>query len=93
MTATVRTRPGWPFPRDRVVAARVAGLRAVAGGRIATSVLELGRGQAWLAASDVEELVAEFALASARELALLALPAAAALARPPIADYHVGPWG
>jgi cytidine deaminase len=93
VTSTARPRPGWPFARDPVVAARVARLQAKAGPRIVASVLDLSAGQAVVARSDVAALVGELALASARELALLALPAAATLARPPISDYHVGAVG
>jgi len=41
----------------------------------------------------VAGLVERFGLASTREAALLALPAAATLARPHISDYHVGAVG
>jgi cytidine deaminase len=46
-----------------------------------------------ISASDVERLVAEHGLASPRELALLALPVAARLARPMISGYRVGVVG
>ena len=44
-------------------------------------------------ADEVGTLVAGFDLRDAREAALLALPAAATLARPSISDYHVGAVG
>lgn len=46
-----------------------------------------------ISASDVERLVADHDLASPRELALLALPVAVRLARPPISGYRVGVVG
>jgi cytidine deaminase len=57
------------------------------------AVLELARGEGCVGASDVEGLVREFGLASARELALLALPAAGTLAQPPISGFRVGAVG
>jgi cytidine deaminase len=46
-----------------------------------------------VAADDVAALLTEFGLRSTREAAILALPAAATLARPAISDYHVGAVG
>jgi cytidine deaminase len=96
-------RSGWPFPRDAAAAARIASLSASVGERLVASLLDLaptrssdapGFGdRSLVSGSVVAEIVRAFGLASAREAALLALPAATTLARPPISDFHVGAVG
>ena len=95
--STRRGRPtSSPFPADDEAAARLASLVATVGDAFADRVRAAtgDRGDlAFLAAEDAEALVAAFGLRSMREAAILSLPAAASLARPPISDYRVGAVG
>jgi cytidine deaminase len=89
-----------PFPANAAAAARIADLRARVGPRVAKALegaIEDRRSDPLTAATVSRELaaalVAEHGLESPRELALLGLPVAAAMARSPISDYRVGVVG
>jgi cytidine deaminase len=89
-----------PFRADEAVARRMAQLTASVGPAVEADIAAVlaaphhdPLGGATLPAPAVAELVARYELASERELALLALPAAGAMARPPISGYRVGAVG
>lgn len=96
-------RARWPFPLDEAAAARIARLEASVSEALVSRVLSLAADRepgtaaagdrSLVSADDVRTLVADFGLRNPREAALLALPAAATLARPSISDYHVGAVG
>jgi cytidine deaminase len=96
-------RAVWPFPLDEVVAARVTSLQASVGAAFTAQVARLAGDRtadssaagdrSLVTADEVRDLLAAFGLEDAREAALLALPGAAALARPAISAYHVGAVG
>jgi cytidine deaminase len=81
---------------DGGVATRIAGLSAGIGEAFTRRVLDragVAADRAFVAQPEVADLVAAFGLRSPREAAILALPAAAALADPPISGYRVGAVG
>jgi cytidine deaminase len=92
-----------PLRADEAAARRLAGLEATAGAEIAAALgkavaASVAPGADPLAAStvppaEVARLVDRFELASARELALLSLPVAGAMADPPISGYRVAAVG
>lgn len=93
-----------PFPADAVVAGRMVELSERVGPAVEADVTAIvGRGDAGAAresldgstvsAAAAEGLIARHGLASAVELALLALPVAAAMARPPMSGYRVAAIG
>ncbi len=90
-----------PFAPNLGLAARWGDLRPSLGAAFAARLADLREGAgrdrrhpaAVVPAAVVAQLVAEFTLADAREAALLALDAAAALARAPISGYRVGVAG
>jgi cytidine deaminase len=87
---------GAPVAADEAAAARLAKLADEVGDELVGSVRRMTAATndiAFLAAADVAALITTFGLRSAREAAILAIPAAATLARPPISDYHVGAVG
>jgi cytidine deaminase len=82
-----------PFRADPAIARRIArAMEAVGPAFTERVVAELGPGHV-LPAAAVDGLVADFGLAGARDAALLALPAATRLARPPISGFFVGAVG
>jgi cytidine deaminase len=89
-----------PFPVDPVAAARLRDLVPASGEAVAAEVgaiVAARRGDpataATVPAAAVRDLMARHGLASAAEVALLALPAARSIARPPISGYRVGVVG
>ena len=96
------TAPLSPFPGDAAVEARFAHLRVTVGDLFLARLAGLrdARGtspdagdRGLVLRAEVDDLVGEFDLEGPREAMLLALPAAAALARPPISGYVVGAVG
>ena len=94
-----------PFRADAAVAARLAELGDSVGAAVAADVAAFvsaapppgSLAGSTVPARDVARLVERHGLASARELAFLALPVAGAMARPPIssdqlAGNHSGVW-
>jgi cytidine deaminase len=96
-------RAAWPFPLDEHAAARVASLQTSVGEALVAEVRSLAAARdagdeaagdrSLVTPAETRDLVARYGLRDARETALLALPAAAGLARPRISDYHVGAVG
>ena len=89
-----------PFRADAAVARRMAELGTTVGPAVEAEIRALVEGPSrdplggWtVSAAAVADLVARHVLASERELALLAVPVARALARPPISGYRVGAVG
>lgn len=89
-----------PFAPDATVARRIAALAEGIGPAVEAEVAEIVArppddplGGSVIPAPAVADLVARHGLASARELALLALPVARAMARPPISGYRVAAIG
>jgi cytidine deaminase len=85
-----------PFPADASFAERVSTLESQVGAGVRAAVVErtvAGGDRAWLGSWDASGVARTHGLADMRELAVLALPAAATLARPPISDYRVGAVG
>jgi cytidine deaminase len=74
---------------DPALRDRVRSLAPIVGPVVAARVTVDGR----IAASDVAALVGTYGLAGPEDVMLLALPAAAALADPPISNYRVGAVG
>ncbi|HKF84953.1 MAG TPA: hypothetical protein VKB30_04145 [Candidatus Limnocylindrales bacterium] len=103
MTADPASGRPWPFARDAATATRIASLQGSIGDRLIAHVLDLATSRmtdtgalgdrSLVSAAEVADIVGTFRLASVREAALLALPAAATIARPPISGYHVGAVG
>lgn len=82
-----------PFQVDPGVATRIEGLRASIGPAFAAR-LDAGLSDGAIVTADaVTRLVDEFDLTGTREVMLLALPAAARLASPPISSFVVGAVG
>lgn len=91
---------GSPFPADTAVARRMAELSASVGPAVVAEVtarIARPSGDAvagsTLPAAEAAELAERHGLRSSVELALLALPVASAIARPPISGYRVGAVG
>ncbi len=92
---------GSPFPVSAGLAARRGGLRAAHGDAFLArlgAMLHAGAADrvhpvCAIRASVVDALVADLGLAGATDAAVLALAAAAAIARPPISGYRVGVVG
>jgi len=92
-----------PFRADEAAARRLAGLAATIGPEVEAALANVVDGSiapaadphaaSTISAMEVARLVDRFGLASARELALLALPVAGALADPPISGYRVAAVG
>jgi cytidine deaminase len=91
-----------PFRADETVAHRLAELTARIGPAVEANVTKLVAASAedanplaaaTVSAADVARLVEEHGLASEREVALLSLPVAGAMARPPISGYRVAAVG
>ena len=92
-----------PFRADEAAAGRLADLTATIGAEVGRALDGLVRASvaadagalaaSTIPAAEVARLVDRFELASARELALLALPVAGALADPPISGYRVAAVG
>jgi cytidine deaminase len=91
-----------PFRADEAVAGRLAELTARVGPSVEAEVARLVSAPAeganpgavaTVRAADAARLVEEHGLASERELALLSLPVAGAMARPPISAYRVAAVG
>jgi cytidine deaminase len=89
-----------PFSVDATVARRMSALAEEIGPAVEAEVAEIvGQpaedplGGCVVAARVVGDLVERYGLGSARELALLALPVAGAMARPPISGYRVAAIG
>jgi cytidine deaminase len=89
-----------PFPADSAFAGRMAGLSERVGPAVEADVAALIEwrraeplGGSTMPAAAVAELIARHQLASAVELALLALPVAGAMARPAISGYRVAAIG
>ena len=92
-----------PFRTDEAAARRLAGLAGTLGAEVETALREVVAASvapradplaaSTVPAAEVARLVDRFGLASERELALLALPVAGALADPPISGYHVAAVG
>ena len=83
-----------PFPGDASVAARIGSLANIATAFTDAVLASVAPDDlALVPASSVRRLIATFDLRSAREAALLALPAATALAQPPVSGYRVGAVG
>lgn len=79
-----------PFPADAAVARRMAELAANVGPAVEADVAAIG---STVPAAVAASLVERHGLRTAVELALLALPVASAMARPPISGYRVGAVG
>lgn len=89
-----------PFRADETVARRMAELSTRVGSAVEAEVHALVEAPganpldgSTVNATAVADLVERHGLASERELALLALPVARAMARPPISGYRVGAVG
>lgn len=94
-----------PFPADAGIARRMAGLAVSVGAAVARDIAAItgaavagaaavpAGGGAIVPAAEAARLVSRHGLASSVELALLALPVAAAIAQPPISGYRVGAVG
>ena len=89
-----------PFRADSTVARRMVELGTRVGSTVEAEVRALVEapsadplGGSTVPAAAVADLVERHGLASDRELALLALPIAGAMARPPISGYRVGAVG
>ena len=92
-----------PFRADEATARRLRELTATIGPAVEAAVTALAAAStagdadpvaaSTVPAADVAQLVARFGLSSERELALLALPVAGALADPPISGYRVAAVG
>ena len=96
-----------PFRADEAAARRLAGLAATVGPELEAALREVvaasmpsaaasaaeSPAASTVPAAEVARLVARFELASERELALLALPVAGAMADPPISGYRVAAVG
>ena len=96
MIEAAAARTGSPFPADADIAARMAELEAGVGPAVEAAVVAImerlagdARGGSTVPAADAAELVARHGLRSTVELALLALPVAGSIARPPISGYRV----
>ena len=92
-----------PFRADEAAAQRLAGLAATIGAQVEAALGEAVAASvapaadplaaSTISAAEVARLVDRFGLASERELALLALPVAGAMADPPISGYRVAAVG
>lgn len=94
------TRPPMPFPADVAFASRMATLSEGVGPAVEADVAALVErpahdplGGSVVPAALAAELIERHGLSSPVELALLALPVAGAMARPPISGYRVGAVG
>jgi len=82
-----------PFRADPAIARRIAHATEAIGPAFTERLTaELGPGHV-LPGAGVEGLMTDFGLAGPRDVALLALPAATRLARPPISGFFVGAVG
>ena len=93
-------RDPMPFAADAAFAGRMAGLSERVGPAVEADVAALVErpaseplGGSTVTAAAAAELIARHELASSVELALLALPVAGAMARPPISGYRVAAIG
>ncbi len=84
---------GGPFAPDPVVADRIARLTSTIGGAFTERLMSSRQDGQIVAKATVDRLVATFKLDGPRDAMLLALPAATALAVPPISGFHVGAVG
>lgn len=82
-----------PFAPDRAVADRLDRLRGTVAETFQRELRASIAGGGIVPAAAVERLVGTFSLAGARDVMLLALPVATALADPPLSGFHVGAVG